>query len=180
MNAPRFDYLTRALGDASSRRGHLAGLVAGALGLAAARIPASVHAKKKRKNTKAKKLKRNAFGCVDVGGQCRGNSANCCSGICEGEKPKKGKKDSSTCLAHNAGSCQAGQDSCSGVRISCGVDAVCLQTTGKSSFCGAGSACTECTRDADCEETFGAGAACVVCARDCAATGGTLCVQAAA
>lgn len=172
MDASRFDYLTRSLTDMPSRRGLLRGLSAAALGLAAIRIPDGVGAKKKRK----KKVVRNAFGCVDVGGKCRGKDANCCSGICQGKKPKQGKKDTSTCVAHNEGECQAGQDSCLETDVLCGEFGDCFSTTGKAGFCGADADCVVCQKDADCEPIKGQGAACVVCAV-CAGTG-TACVLA--
>jgi hypothetical protein len=177
MDAPRFDHLARSLMNIPSRRGLLRSLAGTAIGLAATRL-SGMEAKKKRKNKKPKKLKLNAFGCVDVGGKCRGNDANCCSGICEGAKPKKGKKDSSTCLAHNAGSCQAGQDVCLGNFAPCGTLGSCLRTTGKASFCGNISLCQACTRDTDCEAEFGPGAACGVCTDACLSTGGTICSRA--
>jgi hypothetical protein len=180
MDALRFDRLARSFTNASSRRGLLRSLAASAIGLAAMRFSGGVEAKKKRKNKikKPTKLKRNAFGCVDVGGKCRGNSANCCSGICEGEKPKQGKKDTSTCIAHNVGECQADQDVCLGNFAPCGTLGSCLRTTGKASFCGNISLCQACTRDTDCEAEFGPGAACGVCADACLSTGGTICSRA--
>ena len=48
----------------------------------------------KKKN---KKPKNNAFGCLNVGQACNGKNDKCCSGICDGKKPKKGKKDKSKC-----------------------------------------------------------------------------------
>jgi hypothetical protein len=64
MDTARFDRMTRTFSTVLSRRG-----LAGALGVAAGTIPGLAAAKKK-------KLKKNAFGCVDVGGKCRGNDAN--------------------------------------------------------------------------------------------------------
>jgi hypothetical protein len=69
MDATRFDLLARALAVPTSRRVGLAGLAG--LGLATRFPPRAVLAKKK--------LTRNAFGCVDVGGFCRKDS-HCCSG----------------------------------------------------------------------------------------------------
>src|SRR5215207_2969700 len=70
-----------------SRRDVLRGLVGLGLGLSALRRPETADAKKKRKKRKKHKKKRtqsppqplpppalNAFGCVDVGQACRGNS----------------------------------------------------------------------------------------------------------
>lgn len=98
MDTDRFDHVSRACWQMLSRR-HLASI----LGLAAV-IPTLAKAKRKRK----KKLKRNGFGCVNVGGKCRGKDAACCSGICQGKKPKKGKKDTSrctVCVGHLADAC---------------------------------------------------------------------------
>jgi hypothetical protein len=160
-----------------SRRDVLRGLAATGLGLGMGRLHDLVEAKKKRNR---KKPKLNAFGCVDVGGKCRGNSANCCSGICEGKKPKKGKKDKSTCLAHNVLDCPTGLDGCLESGVSCGMDGVCWQTTGKASFCGTGDGgCFACQKDVDCEPDFGPGAACTLCDGACPETGGLICRAAA-
>jgi hypothetical protein len=188
----RFDSLTRWLGTGSPRRGLLRGLVGAGLGLGmvTVRWPETGEARKKRKRKDRKpKLKRNAFGCVDVGGKCQGNDANCCSGICQGKKPKKGRKDTSICVAHdNAGICFADSDTCSaGGNISCSVESVCfcVLTTGSAGFCGdftagAPELCRDCTTDTDCQEEFGPGAACVllggICSSFCPATGRTACV----
>jgi hypothetical protein len=165
MDPTHFDRLTRSLTDASSRRVLLGGL-ATALSLAALRRPGPATAKKKRKKNK---IKRNAFGCVDVGQSCRGNDALCCSGICQGKKPKKGKKDKSRCVAHNALDCQAGADSCAGQAVPCGTAGACTITTGAASFCSAtgDGACVTCQKDADCEASRGPGAACIVCPGNC-------------
>jgi hypothetical protein len=174
MEGIRFDLLARTLSGRTRRR-VLAGLV-GALGLAAVSVPGEA-----RKRKKKAKLKRNAYGCVDVGKPCRGNSANCCSGICNGKKPKKGKRDKSRCLAHNTGVCQPGLNACKGVDATCGTGGICLETTGKASFCGDPDtdACVACNRDADCEALLGAGAACVYCAAVCPMTQGRVCLAAA-
>jgi hypothetical protein len=162
MDASHFDRWTRSLTDASSRRGFLRGLIGGTLGVAAARVPSAVAAKKK-----SKKLKRNEYGCVNVGGKCRGKDANCCSGICQGKKPKKGKKDTSECSAHDVEDCQPHQDGSGSEAENHCPDkpaAFCYRTTGNGSFCGFGGAgmCVDCARDTDCEADFGAGAACVI------------------
>jgi hypothetical protein len=177
VESERFDQWTRMITRHASRRRFSRLLAGGALGLAVSRVPITVDARNKKKKSK---LKRNAYGCVNVGQPCRGNDAHCCSGICEGNKPKHGKRDSSSCAAHNVGSCQAGKDSCD-VGNSCGVGASCYQTTGNASFCGslAGIACQSCTEDADCVALgHGAAAACIVCAL-CAVSGNTACVPAA-
>lgn len=175
MNQDRFAALTRLHAGRLARRGLLrAPVVAFLLAGGGRSAPASAK-KKKRK----KKLVRNEFGCVDVGNACRGNDANCCSGICDGATPKKGKKDQSRCVAHNTGECLADQDSCVGKRKPCGPLGAgdCLRTTGKASFCGrteGSGECTDCKTDADCIAEFGPGSACVVCGF-CDENGGTTC-----
>jgi hypothetical protein len=173
MDAARFDHIVRSFGTGSSRRRLLSRLTAAALGVGVAgRFADRTTAKKK------KKLVFNQFGCVDVGGKCRGNSANCCSNVCEGKKPKKGKKDKSRCVAHNTGSCQPGQDSCLGTAFPCGTNGLCFQTTGLAAFCSdTGTNCFDCKKDTDCEPLFGAGAACVVCFGDCPQTGERECLR---
>ncbi len=133
------------------------------------------------KKRKRRPLVLNTFGCVDVGGKCRGNSDNCCSGVCQGRKPKKGKKDKSVCVAHNTGGCSVASDSClvGGTPTPCPPDGACLRTTGNAGFCGdfTRTTCQACQRDRDCEIVFGAGSACVICATStCEATGRRLCV----
>jgi hypothetical protein len=182
MDAARFDRLTRALSTASSRRRLLLRWTAAAVGAGMAGHASDLTFAKK----KNKQLKRNGFGCVTVGGKCRGKDANCCSGICQGKKPKQGKKDKSRCLAHNTGACTL--DSCAvGTGVVCQLgqpNCQCVLTTGAANFCGnftgGGQLCRSCSRDADCQSEFGPGAACVVlggfCAAGCVATGGTACV----
>jgi hypothetical protein len=133
--------------------------------------------KKKRKNKKNNKPENNAFGCLNVGQHCNGKDSKCCSGICDGKKPKKGKKDKSKCAGHNVGTCQTGFDLCQGVIAPCANGGACFTTTGNSPFCAGGSGiCTACTRDSDCVAAgFGAFAACVVCTSECPDTGGTVC-----
>jgi hypothetical protein len=175
VETARFDHWTRTITQHASRRGLARLLTGGALGLAVSRVPIAVDAKKKKS-----KLKRNAYGCVSDGQPCRGNDANCCSGICEGKKPKHGKRDRSACAAHDVGSCQPGKDSCD-VGIPCGAGASCYQTTGNASFCGslAGLMCQTCKKDADCVALgYGGASACVVCAL-CAQSGNAACVPAA-
>jgi hypothetical protein len=175
MDGSRIDAIARSLGGATSRRTILGGLTA--LGATALRLPGAATARK-RKN-KQKPLP-NAYGCLDIGQKCGGSSARCCSGICQGKKPKKGKRDKSVCAAHNALTCTAGQDSCLGTNLYCGNAGICLQTTGKASYCGQTPSCAACQRDADCEAMKGPGAACVVCAiSSCPGTGGMACYAAA-
>jgi hypothetical protein len=163
MDTGRFDRLTLTFADGLTRRGLVA-----MLGLGSLWLPEPTDAKQKRKNKK--KLKKNAFGCVDVGDACRGKDANCCSGICQGKKPKKGKKDTSRCVAHDEGSCQAGQRQglCGGdADVPCTTSAdglgLCQTTTGNAAYCTAGGGCFACRRDTDCEPFCGPGAACVRC-----------------
>jgi hypothetical protein len=179
VNGDVFDALARSQFDSSTRRDALRG-VAAALGmwLSAAPFPGSVEAKK----NKRKKPKKNEFGCLDVGKKCGGKDSKCCSGLCQGKKPKRGKRDKSKCIGHNAGSCQAGFDVCLGVIAECSTEGFCFQTTGNASFCAGGTGvCTDCRKDTDCEELgAGPGAACVVCASECPQTGGTVCFATAA
>lgn len=168
MDAARFDALARTLGDGASRRMVLGGVLT-TLGLGT--LPAGETAKAKNRK---QKLKRNQFGCVNVGGKCRGKDNNCCSGICNGKKPKKGERDKSKCAGHDAGACQAGQDTCAGTFFPCPNSnsqfARCVITTGNAPYCAGDVFCRSCARDADCPpEEFEAGAACIVCG-DCAET----------
>ncbi|MGH2615622.1 MAG: hypothetical protein ACRDJC_10315 [Thermomicrobiales bacterium] len=107
MDASRFDRFTRALITSPARRDILQGFVAAALGLASIPLVGTVRAKKRKK-----KLILNEFGCVDVGGKCRGRADVCCSGICQGKRPKKGKRDKRRCVAHDTDGCQVGQNAC--------------------------------------------------------------------
>jgi hypothetical protein len=161
-----------------SRRDLLRGLASAGLALGIVGRPDPGAAKKKRKK---KKIKRNRFGCVNVGSFCK-HAGQCCSGICEG---KKGKK---RCQAHDTRGCQLADDTCVDEgSVLCPDDAggankalfLCFQTTGKAGFCGiqVGSQCVACTKDADCVADFGAGAACVVCARFCADSNHTTCIR---
>jgi hypothetical protein len=176
MDGHQFDLFARSLGTSPSRRRFLGGLVA-TLALGAPRLIGMVEAKhkKRHKHKNKTKLVLNAFGCVDVGGKCKGNSDNCCSGICEGNKPKHGKNDTSTCLAHNVGECQAGDDFCVDTEVLCGTVGRCFRTTGAASFCGRKGDCAICAKDTDCEADFGPGSSCIVCAT-CGATNNTACV----
>jgi hypothetical protein len=186
VNHVRFDNLTRSLGTAASRRGLGRVLAGGCLGALFGTLGApDVQSKKKRKKQKSR---RNAFGCVDTRQPCAGRNRSCCSGICKGKKPRKGKKDTSRCVAHNAGVCTASTDSCAvGVSVPCNPSnpsCFCVATTGKAGFCGAftgGPAghCRVCRKDTDCEAEFGPGAACIVlggvCTGLCLNTGTTAC-----
>jgi hypothetical protein len=178
VNENRFAVVTHSLTSVPSRRDVVRGLVGAALGLGVARWPAIVEAKKKRK-----KLERNAFGCVEVGGQCRGKDAACCSGMCQGRKPKKGEKDTSRCVAHDASTCLAGQQEefCGGTTtVSCttstGASGTCNVTTGKAPYCAYDGDCIACRKDADCRPGYGPAAACITCT-GCPTTGGTACAR---
>jgi hypothetical protein len=179
MDHDAFDRLTTTLSTGSSRRRVLR-LSAAALGLGG--VGQSVAKKKKKKKKKPTSLLFNSFGCVNVGGACRGNSDNCCSGICEGSKPKKGKKDTSRCVAHDQSTCVAGQRQapCGGVDVECeasnGLPGFCDTTTGNAGYCSISGDCFACKKDKDCQSEFGEGAACIVCA-GCEDTGGTGCSQ---
>src|SRR5687768_235577 len=86
LNGHHFDDLIRSL--FASRRS----LLSGGLALAAGWFGVfDATAKNKRK----KKSQKNAFRCLNVGQKCAGKNGKCCSGICNGKKPKKGKKDRS-------------------------------------------------------------------------------------
>lgn len=134
-----------------------------------------------RKRKRKPKLVLNAFGCVDVGGRCAGNSGNCCSNVCQGAKPKRGKKDKSVCVAHNTGGCTPSGDTfCQGGPVTkCPGDGWCFLTTGIAGFCGdiLQAACMTCNRDLECEQAFGPGAACVSCpSSSCTATEKRFCI----
>jgi hypothetical protein len=158
MDGPHFDTLVRALGAAPPRRLLLRRL-AMAGGLAVTGRSRTTRAKQRHNH---KKPKKNAFGCLSVGKPCNGKNNKCCSGICKGKRPRKGKKDTSNCVAHNVGGCQAGQDAEQGVQVTCGVAGVCVRTTGNASFCAlSGNQCGDCRKDTECEAQLGPGAACI-------------------
>jgi len=193
--------LTRTMTGMPSRRDVLRALGAAGVGLGALQ-PNPAAAKKKGKGKRKNKKKErpkiiqpvlNAFGCLDIGQPCRGDGNNCCSGICEGVAPKKGRPDTSNCVAHNSGICATDTNSCElGVAVPCATDSslqICVITTGGAPFCGDFTAgvqtlCRNCTKDTECEAEFGAGAACIVlggtCTLFCPATGRTACVPPAA
>ena len=166
MNVARFDRLTRMVLDVSSRRGLLRTLAVGS-GLAVVRAPGTLPAKGKNKK---QKLKRNEFGCVNIGGACRGRDSVCCSGICDGKKPKRGEKDKSKCVVHHQGVCTAAHRACTDdvPPVPCNPDrpkAFCFRTTGRAGYCGDDviPGCIPCRKDADCVSQVGQGGACVVC-----------------
>jgi hypothetical protein len=171
MNRPRIPVRPIPLISFPSRRDLLRGLTSAGLALPIARLPESA-AKKRRKRQNKKKVRRNAFGCVNVGGFCK-TSDQCCSGICTGKKSKK------QCRAHDTQGCQADQDACAedfGTGCPEVPTASCFRTTGDAGFCGffEAGACVACTKDADCLAAAGPIAACVVCPA-CVATN-TACI----
>jgi hypothetical protein len=178
MDPRRFDDLLRLL-PTGSRRGLLAALAGIAF---APRTGIDTAARKRKKRQQP--LQRNEFGCVDVGKACRGNDDNCCSGRCDGKKPKKGKKDTSRCAAHDGSTCLAGQtvEECGGAaNVACTTTlenaGQCVTTTGNAPYCFAGGGvCFRCTKDTECIPFCGAAAACVRCDGGCPETGGALCV----
>jgi hypothetical protein len=87
MDAAGFDTLARSLQRHIARRTAL-GVLGGGLAALLTRVgPGDASARKKQKHKKKPKL--NEFGCVNIGGKCRGKNGLCCSGICQGKKPKK-------------------------------------------------------------------------------------------
>lgn len=173
MDAPRFDRLTCFLAAASSRQALLRGLGALAVGMTS-----TAHGGRAKK--RKQKLKRNAFGCVNVGGTCRGTNAVCCSGICQGKRPTQGKRDRSRCVAHDESDCAVGSLPCSGPELTCktssDVGGLCYTTTGNAAYCAKGGICFTCARDADCRPFCGPAAACVKCAACESPTVHTACV----
>lgn len=161
MDAHDFDRMTRIVSTRLPRRS-LAGLLGlSAAGLGAVGLNEFAQAKKKKKK---KKVKKNDFGCVNVGKYCK-NDGQCCSGICEGKKDKK------KCQAHDESTCQAGQDLCLGVDVPCtttkGETGQCVTTTGNAPYCFSGGDCFPCSKDSDCVAFTGVGSACIVCVSEC-------------
>jgi hypothetical protein len=181
MDAATFDGLTRRLASTAPRRWLLGRVAAAWLGAALVPLPHTASARK-GKSKKKKKLRLNTFGCVDVGGTCRGKDANCCSNICQGKKPKKGKKDKSHCVAHDQSTCLPGQagEVCGGLAdVPCvtttGLDGGCFTTTGNAGYCAGDGNCFPCKKDADCILHCGPQAACIKCPTECASVGGAAC-----
>src|SRR4051812_948063 len=150
MDHNRLDLLTQSVA-ASSRRGVVHALARG--GLAAIigwplRVSVDAktnHHKKHKKKSQNKNLQRqplpppalNAFGCVDIGQACRGDSTLCCSGVCQGGPPQAGQPDTSFCIGHNAGICGPDSDACL-AEVSCNPSnpsCRCALTTGSAGFC---------------------------------------------
>jgi hypothetical protein len=164
LDANQFDQAVRAIESGVQRRRMLgtffaASLAAPLLGFAS---PSGVEAKRKKRRKHRKKIKRNSFGCVNVGQKCYGKSEVCCSGICAGT----GKK--SKCAGHNADTCSSTTHTCleEGTGDCGGGDGSCFTTTGNAPFCGVLGTCdcAPCSTDADCVAEHGAGAACIQCA----------------
>jgi hypothetical protein len=157
MDAHRFDALARALAPGATRRHVLGGLLGVGLGGGAARPPDAATAEKRRR-----RVRRNAFGCVNVGGFCK-NAGQCCSGVCRG---KKGRK---RCRAHDTGGCAAGQRdvNCGGQDVPCtsaaGHAGVCETTTGNAPYCASGLWIVPCATDRECRRYCGPRAACLRC-----------------
>lgn len=163
MESTRFDRIARRLSAAGTRRRTLGALALGALGLASIHRSAPVSAGEHPHKNKKRKLRRNRFGCVNVGQRCQTNG-QCCSGICQG------KQGQQRCKGHDSGGCAAGQKItiCGGSDEACttttGLAGACQTTTGNAGFCRAEDLIFDCNRDADCQELFGdPAAACVVC-----------------
>lgn len=164
MEAIQFDRAVRAMHSGVQRRRVLGSFLAASLAAPLFGFASSsgVDARRKKRRKKRKKIKRNRFGCVNVGQKCYGRSEVCCSGICEGS----GKK--SRCVAHNVDTCANTPHTCleQGTGDCGGGQGSCFTTTGNAPFCGhIGTCdCAPCTKDADCVAEHGAGAACIQCA----------------
>jgi hypothetical protein len=155
MDGTQFDDLLRSF--TQSRRTYVGGALAAVTGFL---IGPGVYAKKRRKK---KKIRRNTFGCVNVGEFCQ-HADQCCSSICDGGK----------CRVHDGGTgCQAGliEDGCGGdIDVACttstGQPGVCNTTTGNAGYCIAfeGGSLVTCAKDADCRLVCGGdAAACIKC-----------------
>lgn len=174
MDAARFDALTRLLSRRLSRR-HAVTALAG-VGVASRTDRDDAAARKHHKHKKPK-IKRNRFGCVNVGDTCT-SDAQCCSNICQGRMGKQ------TCRAHDTGGCLPGtQDAgCGGTNVKCTTstgmpDGVCETTTGGAGYCANTGGCFACTTDKQCQDLCHDGrAACCICS-GCTETGGTQCVS---
>jgi hypothetical protein len=175
VDLDRFDRVARDLAFVLPRRFVLATSLASLLGL---NHRAGTDAKRQRRGQRAKG---NDFGCLDVGKPCRGRDGACCSGICHGKKPMRGKRDRSRCVGHHVSGCTPERSFCATGDESgrCGPgNEFCLATTGKAGFCASFDSsdvpkCRVCRKDTDCEALFGPGAACVILAAEfCAGTDG--------
>ena len=139
MNGIRFDTLTQGFEYSLSRRLVLSRVATGLLAIAGVRLAdaASVKQRKRRSKHKKKPLSFNEFGCINVGGKCRGKDELCCSGICQGKKPKQGKRDKRRCVAHDTGGCTETDRVCPSVpcTTSIGHAGGCMTTTGNAPYC---------------------------------------------
>jgi len=208
VDQQHIEAVTRTLTRLPSRRDVLRGLAAAGLGLGSLRLSKTEAAKHKSKANKKKGKKRkhkhqsppittpqdvpplvfNKYGCVNVGQPCRGDSTNCCSGICQGAAPATGQPDTSRCIAHDTGTCQQEATglclSDAPPNLSCNNNAGCrcFTSTAGSNVCGTFNkrACAACQRDADCTALgFPAGSACApfsegFCGGQCAS--GMICI----
>lgn len=168
MHDDRFDFFTRSLTftDGATRRGIFSEIAAAlALGSILPRVAEAKQSSRKNRKTRKKPLVFNAFGCIDVGQRCRGSGANCCSGICNGRKPKKGERDKSRCVAHDTGECTATDRKCASgpCTTTVGRAGGCTTTTGNAPYCADLISGFPCSRDADCQPYCGPLAACIVC-----------------
>jgi hypothetical protein len=163
MHAIRFDALSRSLGTGASRRSALAGVL-GALGGGA--LPLVTGLAKSKKSRKKNRPKPNAYGCLNVGQRCNGKNSKCCSGICRGKKPQKGKRDKRRCVAHDTGGCVVSERQCGAKVPTCttSVNHVggCLTTTGNGPYCADFITGHLCSKDADCRAVCGPLAACFI------------------
>jgi hypothetical protein len=100
LDANQFDHAVRAIEMGVKRRRVLGSFFAVSLAAPLFGFAAGSGVEARRKKHR-KKIKRNSFGCVNVGQKCYGKSEVCCSGICDG----KGKR--SKCVGHNADTCSA-------------------------------------------------------------------------
>jgi hypothetical protein len=176
MDGSNFDNLARLAAANASRRSIFTlafGAALAGLGAASPLGTGTAAGKNRKRRRKRKKPKLNAFGCLNGGQACGGKDGRCCSGICQGKKPKKGKTDKSRCAAHHNGGCTVDRHLCLNPTVAaCSAasdTATCLKTTGNAAFCAEGEGftneanCQPCRRDLDCEALgFGVGAACVI------------------
>jgi hypothetical protein len=166
MDGSGFDALTRSLAEVSARRLVLSRLAAGLLSVAALHGADAAGARQRKRNKRKKKpLPFNEFGCLNVGARCRGKDELCCSGICQGKKPKKGKRDKRRCVAHDTGGCTEADRVCPSVLCTTSIGRVggCMTTTGNAPYCADIITGVPCNKDIDCQVYCGPLAACYVC-----------------
>jgi hypothetical protein len=191
MDPYRLVAWARSLPSVPSRRDVLRSLASAGIGLGALPLaePVAARNKNRKKNAKKRKHKKqeqvppvappfelpplefNEYGCIEVAQACRGDSALCCSGICEGAAPVAGQPDTSRCVAHDTGTCQQGgpgvctSDAPQNITCNNNAKCRCISTTAGSNVCGAlrplPEMCATCQRDSDCVALgFPAGSAC--------------------